>query len=66
MIISELIEKLETAKTEKGDIEVMFNDPEGHGPYSATSADVDVAEKDAYPADWDMPEGFTFVNIGNW
>ena len=66
MNISKMIEQLEKAKLEHGDIEVMFDDPEGHGPYSATSANVDVAEKDAYPDDWDMPEGFTFVNIGNW
>ena len=66
MKISEMIDRLEKIKAESGDIDVMFDDPDGHGPYSATSANVDIAEKDDYPADWDMPEGFTFVNIGNW
>ncbi len=66
MKISEMIDRLEKIKAENGDIDVMFNDPESQGPYSTTSVRVSVAEKDDYPDDWDMPEGFTFVDIGSW
>ena len=66
MKISEMIDRLEKIKAEHSDIDVMFNDTDSHGPYSASSVRVAVAEKDDFPEDWDMPEGFTFVDIGSW
>lgn len=66
MKISEMIDHLEKIKTERGDIDVMFINPDSGEPYAVTSVSVNVAEKDEYPAGHDMPEGFTFVNLGSW
>ena len=64
MKTSEMIAKLQTIQAEHGDIEVMFQDVEScAGPWSATSACVEVAGEDQYPEDWNMPEGFKFVEI---
>lgn len=63
MTVSEMIRNLTTILAEQGDIEVMFND--GYGEIRAVSySDVRVAEQDEFPDDWGMPEGFTFVEIG--
>lgn len=64
MIISELIEKLKKISDKHGDVEVLFCDLEGSGsPYSVSRVSFEVAEADAYPEDWDMPEGFEFVEL---
>lgn len=63
MTVSEMIRNLTAILAEQGDIEVMFND--GHDEIRSVSyTNVRVAEQDEFPEDWDMPEGFTFVEIG--
>jgi hypothetical protein len=66
MLISELIEQLETAKAENGDIHVLYTNANTGDPYPVGRISVEVAEKDQYPDDYEMPEGFTFVNLGSW
>ena len=66
MKITQIVEKLERIRKEKGDIQVMFDDPNSHyGPFAANTLSVCVAMEDEYPDDFDMPEGFTFVEINN-
>jgi hypothetical protein len=63
MTINELIAQLETIRAEYGDIEVLhYADMDqivGIG-----YANVRIAEDDEFPDDWNMPEGFTFVELG--
>ena len=67
MKISEAIAKLQTIQDKHGDVEVMFNDPESsQGPYGATGLSYEVAEFDQYPEEYDMPEGFKFVEFTAW
>lgn len=67
MKISEVIDRLEKIKAENGDIEVMFTDPNSSGgPFGVTSVSFEVAEEDQYPEEFDMPEGFKFVDLGSW
>lgn len=66
MLISELIEQLETAKAEYGDIHVLYTDSRTDDPYPVGRISVEVAEKDQYPEDYEMPEGFTYVSLGSW
>jgi len=61
MKISQMIQRLEELKSEHGDVEVMFRSDAG--PFSAERIDHRVADKDEYPEDWNMPEGFEFVEI---
>ena len=62
-----MIERLEKIKAKRGDIEVMFTDPESSGgPFAVTGINVKVAEKYDYPEEFGMPEGFTFVDISGW
>jgi hypothetical protein len=66
MKIQELIDALTNIKADKGNIDVLFEDPNNHyGPYSVESVTVDAADKDEYPDDFGMPEGFTFVLLTN-
>ena len=63
MTINELIAQLETLREEHGDIEVL--------QYANLDqivaigyANVRVVEDGEFPDDWNMPEGFTFVELG--
>ena len=63
MTVSEMIRTLTTILATQGDIEVMFND--GRDEIRAVSyCNVHITEEGEFPEDWDMPEGFTFVEIG--
>lgn len=66
MKISELEKRLEQIKAKHGDIEVMFTDPNSsYGPYAASGANVEVSDGE-YPEEYDMPKGFTFINLSSW
>lgn len=66
MRILELANQLKAIYDEHGDIDVFFAgpnmDPE---PYSVGRTEVRVAEEGEYPEDYDMPEGFKFVELLN-
>ena len=63
MTINELIANLEAIRNEHGDIEVLhyvdMDQIVGIG-----YANVRIAEDGEFPDDWNMPEGFTFVELG--
>ena len=63
MKILELATKLKAIYDEKGDINVMVLD-DNNDPYEVSSVSFGVAKKGQYPEDYDMPAGFTFVNLG--
>jgi hypothetical protein len=63
MKIQELANKLKAIYDQHGDIEVMFSDPNTGSTYGAFIVEHRVAELDEFPEDWDMPEGFEFVEI---
>lgn len=63
MTVSEMIRNLTTILAEQGDIDVMFVDFDD-AVRSVSYCNTRVAEQDEFPEDWDMPEGLTFVEIG--
>lgn len=64
MKISQVIAKLQKIEADRGDIEVMFDDPQsGYGPWGVTGVHVEVSDGETYPEEFDMPEGFTFVEF---
>jgi len=63
MKILELATKLKAIYDEKGDIDVMIFDS-CDDPYSVSSVSFAVAGVREYPEDYDMPAGFTFVDLG--
>lgn len=63
MKLLELAAKLKAIYDEHGDIDVMLLDPDRYEPSEVTRAKVVVAEANQWPADWNMPEGFTYVSI---
>lgn len=66
MNVLQLANKLHAIYKEHGNVAVMFTDPNsGEGPFSVESVDLVVAEEGEYPEDWNMPEGFTFVELNN-
>ena len=64
MKILELATKLKAIYDEKGDIDVMVFDNCNNDPYSVTDVSFAVAGYREYPEDYDMPAGFTFVDLG--
>jgi hypothetical protein len=64
MKIATLIAKLEKVKDRRGNVDVMLCG-DGHGPYSADSVKFKVAAEDEYPDNWNMPEGYEFVEISD-
>lgn len=58
MKLSDLVEKLTALASQHGDLEVFDS-----AHFSVHSVQVKVAAKDQFPEDWDMPEGYTFVQI---
>jgi hypothetical protein len=66
MKIFELAQKLKTIYDLHGDIEVHFSGPNmDQEPYSVEKLEVIVAEDGDYPEDYNMPEGYKFVSLGN-
>jgi hypothetical protein len=63
MTINELIAQLETIRAEYGDIEVL-QDANMDEIVGIGYANVRIAEDGEFPDDWNMPEGFTFVELG--
>lgn len=63
MTILELANRLKAIYDEHGDVPVMFTDPNNGSTYEVFTVKHRVAEEDEYPEDWDMPEGFEFVDI---
>ena len=66
MKILELANQLKAIYDEHGDIDVFFAGPNmDTEPYCVERAKVIVAEEGEYPEDYDMPEGFKFVELLN-
>ena len=63
MTINEMIAKLEAIRAQHGDIEVMINESDS-AIRSINYTNLRIAEDGEFPDKWDMPEGFTFVEIG--
>lgn len=59
MTLTKLIEKLQEIQHEHGDLEVHDT-----AHFLVETVNVRVAEADQFPEDWSMPEGYTFVQIG--
>ena len=66
MKIFELAEKLKEIYDMHGNIEVFFAGPNRDtNPYEVGKVEFRVAVEDEYPEDFDMPEGYEFVELGN-
>ena len=63
MTVNELIEKLEAIRDEHGSTTVMFRSHNNGEIYEAENLDIRVAEDGEFHDSWNMPEGFTFVEI---
>lgn len=64
MKILELATKLKAIYDEQGDIEVFFRDPNtDQGPFEVNRVTNREAEEDEYPEDYNMPEGYKFVEL---
>ena len=63
MKISEMVDRLLKVQAERGDIDVMMSDPNGDGIYSVEGMGWRVAKKDEFPTNWQMPEGYEFVEL---
>lgn len=61
MNISDLEKVLKELREEHGDLDVMVKT--NTGTYSVDFLFHEVAEEGEYPADWDMPGGFEFIEI---
>lgn len=63
MNVKQLIDNLKSFEKEYGsDIEVMFID-DNNDAWSINSVTHKVAEHNEYPEDWDMPEGYSFIQL---
>lgn len=63
MTTTELILALSKITAEHGVLPVMFMGERGESHYPVDVVTVKVAEEDEFPADWNMPKGYTFVEI---
>jgi hypothetical protein len=63
MKILELANKLKAIYDQHGDITVMFSDPNTCDTFEAWVVKHRVAEFNEFPEEWEMPEGFEFVEI---
>lgn len=66
MKISKVLKQLEKLQKKHGDVEVMFSDPNSDSVYSVESVGFRVAEEDEFDEDWNMPEGYKFVDLSNF
>ncbi len=64
MLISQLIERLQTLKEQRGELEVMFENDDGV-TWEIRVASAHLAEQDEFPPEWNMPEGFEFIKLSN-
>lgn len=62
MKVQTLIKKLEALEQKHGNIDVMFY-ADRDGTYSVSRVTHEVAGEDEYPDDWNMPEGYEFLQI---
>lgn len=66
MKILELANQLKAIYDGHGDIDVFFTDPNSNqGPFAVGGTEFRVAEEDEYPEDFNMPEGYKFVELTN-
>ena len=66
MKILELANQLKAIYDEHGDIDVLFTDPNSNdGPFAVGGTEFRVAEGDEYPEDFNMPNGYKFVELTN-
>lgn len=66
MKITDVEQALKQIRERYGDLDVMFTDPNSSsGPYSVEHLFVETADEDEYPDHYNMPGGFTFVDIQN-
>ena len=63
MKASDLIARLQSIVAEKGDLDVMTHTDDG-SVYSLWGPNVVEVEEDDYPEDWNMPKGFTYIELG--
>jgi len=65
MKISEMEAKLKAYREENGDLQILVEvgSTSSGGTFSPDMTDCHTAEKDEYPEDWLMPEGFKFVRL---
>ena len=63
MNITEAIAKLEAIRDEHGDLDIIITQSDDN-VYSLDLIDIEEVETDdMYPEDYNMPKGFTFVNL---
>lgn len=63
MLLDDVIARLMALRaTHGGNIHVMVANGEGD-VWGTNFCDLRVAEADEFPADWNMPDGFTFVCV---
>jgi hypothetical protein len=67
MTILELANRLKEIYDQRGDIEVMFLDPNSNdGPFAVGAVAAEVVEDpEDFPAEFNMPKGFEYVLIEN-
>ena len=66
MTILELANQLRAIYDLHGNIEVFFTDPNSNqGPFAVGNTDLRVAEEDEFPKSFNMPAGYTFVELTN-
>lgn len=64
MKVSELIEKLHTLEATAGDVDVMVFADRGDSTFSVECVRLCTVESDDdFPEDWNMPAGFTYVEL---
>lgn len=66
MKIFELAQKLKAIYDVHGNIDVHFAGPNmDQEPYSVNELEVNVVEDGEYPEDYNMPEGYKFLELQN-
>ena len=66
MKIFELAQKLKAMYDLHGDIDVHFAGPNhDQEPYAVNEVELVVVEDGDYPEDYNMPEGYTFIELGH-
>lgn len=63
MKIDNLIKMLQQMKNQYGNIDVLIGETDPGGPWSISSIELRVAEKDEFPKSFRMPEGFKFIEL---
>jgi hypothetical protein len=63
-MVSQLITRLRTLQEQHGDLEVMFQNDDAV-TWDIAVANLHLAERDEFPVEWNMPEGFKFIKLCN-